>query len=57
MAQVLKAIHASEDRVAALAKTEAVVEKLGAMKLTKAAELVHEAVADTLAYYAFPSQH
>lgn len=57
VAQMLKAIHASEDREAALAKAEAVVEKLRAMKLTKAAELVREAVADTLAYYAFPSQH
>jgi transposase-like protein len=57
VAQMLKAIHASEDRRAALAKVEAVVEKLRAMKLTKAAELVREAIADTLAYYAFPSQH
>ena len=39
-AQILKAIHASEDRGAALAKAEAVVEKLRAVKLTKAAELV-----------------
>ena len=38
-------------------KAEAVVEKLRTMKLTKAAELVQEGVADTLAYYAFPSQH
>lgn len=57
VAQMLNAIHASEDREAALAKAEAVVEKLRAMKLTKAAELVREAVADTLAYYVFPSQH
>jgi transposase-like protein len=57
VAQMLKAIHASEDRRAALAKVEAVVEKLRAMNLTKAAELVREAIADTLAYYAFPSQH
>jgi putative transposase len=57
VAQMLKAIHACEDRAAALAKAEAVVEKLRAMKLVKAAELVHAVVADTLAYYAFPSQH
>lgn len=57
VAQMLKAIHAGEDRGAALAKAEAVVEKLRTMKLAQAAELVQEAVADTLAYYAFPSQH
>lgn len=37
VAQMLKAIHASEDRGAALAKAEAVVEKLRAMKLIQAA--------------------
>jgi putative transposase len=41
VAQMLKAIHAGEDRLAALAKAEAVVEKLHAMKLIQAAELVH----------------
>lgn len=57
VAQMLKAIHACEDRAAALVKAEAVIEKLRAVKLPNAAELVQEAVADTLAYYAFPSQH
>jgi transposase-like protein len=57
VAQMLKAIHACEDRAAALAKAEAVVEKLRTLRLAKAAELVQQAVADTLAYYAFPSQH
>lgn len=57
VAQMLKAIHACEDRNAAAAKAEAVVEKLVTMKLPKAAELVKTAITDTLAYYAFPSQH
>lgn len=54
---MLKAIHACEDRSSALAKVDAVVEKLSAMRLAKAAQLVREAVPDTLAYYSFPSQH
>jgi transposase-like protein len=57
VAQMLKAIHACEDRPAAQAKANAVVEKLKAMKLPKAAHLVQSAVAETLSYYAFPSQH
>lgn len=57
VARMLKAIHACEDRHAAVAKAQAVVAKLRAIKLPKAAELVQDAVNDTLAYYGFPSQH
>lgn len=57
VAQMLKAIHACEDRHAAVAKAQAVIAKLRAIKLPKAAELVQEAVNDTLAYYGFPSQY
>lgn len=46
-----------EAQSAATAKAQAVVEKLRTMKLPKAAELLHTAIADTFAYHAFPSQH
>lgn len=54
---MLKAIHASEDREAALGKAAQVTEKLKAMKLPKAAELVEASIAETLAYYSFPETH
>jgi putative transposase len=57
IAAMLKAIHASEDRAAADEKARQVVDKLRAQRLTKAAELVAEAVHETLAYYAFPEEH
>lgn len=57
VAVMLKAIHASEDREAALAKTEAVAVKLRAMKLPKAAEMVKENIIETFTYYDFPSAH
>ena len=38
-------------------KAKDVVEKLIAMKLAAAAKLVAESIDETLAYYAFPSQH
>jgi putative transposase len=56
-AAMLKAIHAQEDRPAAVEKAAAVVEKLEGMKLSKAAGIVREGVAQTLAYYAFPGEH
>jgi len=55
VAAMLKAIHAQED--AAQAKATAVVEKLQALKLKKAAEKVAESVAETLTYYRFPREH
>lgn len=54
---MLKAIHAQEDRAAAQAKAEAVAEKLEALKLNKAAELLRKSVGDTFSYYAFPREH
>jgi transposase-like protein len=57
VAAMLKAIHAQEDREAALAKAEAVVAKLEGLRLAKAAGLVRAGIAETLAYMAFPREH
>ena len=54
---MLKAIHAQEDRQAALEKIESVAAKLLAMKLSKAAEKVKEGAHETLSYYHFPREH
>jgi transposase-like protein len=54
---MLKAIHAGEDIVAAREKAIRVIEKLRALRLTRAADLVEAAVEETLAYYAFPEEH
>ena len=57
IAAMLKAIHAGEDIVAAREKVIRVIEKLRALRLTRAADLVEAAVEETLAYYAFPEEH
>jgi putative transposase len=57
IAAMLKAIHAGEDIVAARQKALQVIEKLRALRLTRAAELVEAAVEETLTYYAFPEEH
>jgi transposase-like protein len=57
VAAMLKAIHAQEDRDSAQDKASAVVEKLEALRLPKAASLVREGIAETLAYMAFPREH
>jgi transposase-like protein len=57
VAAMLKAIHAQEDRQAALRKAEDVAEKLEAMKLGKAAQIVREGIVETLSYMAFPTEH
>jgi Transposase, Mutator family len=54
---MLKAIHASEDIVAAREKAIRVIEKLRGLHLTRAAKLVEAAVEKTLTYYAFPEEH
>ena len=54
---MLKAIHASEDRAAAEEKALQVVTKLRDQRLGRAAELVEASSGETLAYYAFPSEH
>jgi putative transposase len=57
VADMLKAIHASEDRPAAEDKARQVVDKLRDQRMSRAAELVEASVGETLAYYAFPSEH
>ena len=57
VAAMLKAIHAQESRSAARVKAQDIIDKLKAMKLAQAAELVANAIEETLTYYAFPSQH
>ncbi len=57
VAAMLKAIHAQEDHAAAEAKAAAVVAKLRTARMRKAADLVEQSVAETLAYYAFPEPH
>jgi putative transposase len=57
VARMLKAIHASEDLPAAREKAQAVIAKLHAMRLAKAAQLVEEHVEETLVYYGFPAGH
>ena len=57
VAAMLKAIHAQEDRAAAEAKAAAVVAKLRAARMRKAADLLEQSVTETLSYYAFPEPH
>jgi transposase-like protein len=57
VAAMLKAIHAQEDREAARAKAAAVAEKLGGLRLGKAADVLRAGVEETLAYMAFPREH
>lgn len=57
VAAMLKAIHASESRKAAMEKAEAVQDKLEAMTLKEAAREIHEAIPATLTYYEFPRRH
>jgi transposase-like protein len=57
VAAMLKAIHASEDLVAAREKARQVVEKLRTLRLTKASELAAMSFEETLSYYNFPEEH
>ena len=57
VAEMLKAIHASEDKEAAISKAGDICEKLRAMKLPKAAEEVKACILETLTYYDFPRSH
>lgn len=57
VARMLKAIHASEDLIAAQEKARAVIARLREMRLNKAAGLVEQHIAETLVYYHFPSPH
>ena len=57
VAAMLKAIHAQEDKAAAVDKATAVVQKLREMKLKEAAKKVEDSVAETLTYMSFPHEH
>lgn len=57
VATMLKAVHAHEDAHAAREKAKQVVEKLRAMKLARAAEIVAAGIDETLSYYAMPPEH
>jgi putative transposase len=54
---MLKAIHAQESREDADQKARTIIEDLRASKMSKAADLVEQAVHETLTYYAFPDIH
>ena len=57
VSKMLKAIHAQEDKAAALEKARAVETKLREMKLAKAAQKIADSVTETLTYMDFPSEH
>ena len=57
VAAMLKAIHAQEDREEAMRKANIVAEKLGRMKLGRAASTIREGIVETLSYYRFPREH
>ena len=57
VSDMLKAIHACEDRAAAQAKARAVIEKLRTMRLKDAAEKIREGIEETLTFYSFPPPH
>jgi putative transposase len=54
---MLKAIHAQESREAADNKAKAIVDDLRASRMGKAADLVEQAVHETMTYYSFPDIH
>src|SRR3954451_5506188 len=54
---MLKDIHVQERREAADTKAKAIVDDLRASKMSKAADLVEQAVHETLTYYGFPDIH
>jgi len=53
----VREIHAQESREAADNKAQAIVDDLRASKMGKAADLVEQAVHETLTYYGFPDIH
>lgn len=54
---MLKAIHAQENKEAAMQKAKAVAQTLRDMKLQAAAKKVQESIEETLTYMEFPTQH
>ena len=57
VATMLKAIHAQEDDKEALKKKDQIAEKLLAMKLKNASELVKTGSNETFSFYHFPVEH
>ena len=57
VSHMLKAIHVQESRDAAEKKAKGIIGELRAGKMSKAADLVEQAVLETLTYYAFPDIH
>ncbi len=57
VATMLKSIHAQEDLAAVREKAASVVDKLKAMKLGKASEIVQNGIEETLVYMNFPCEH
>jgi len=57
VSRMLKAIHASEDKQAAMEKASAIIEKLKERKLKSAAAIVEKGISETLTFYDFPSKH
>ena len=57
VANMVKAIHAQENKKAAREKAAAVVKELKRMRLNEAAKTVERGAEETLAYYDFPSEH
>ena len=57
VAAMLKAIHASEDKQAAIEKAGTVFTKLEEMKLREAAKKVQDSIIETLSYFDFPREH
>jgi len=57
VAKMLKAIHAQENRAAALEKSQAVIAELRRMRLSEAAKKIEDGIEETLSYMAFPTEH
>jgi putative transposase len=54
---MLKAVHAQEDREAAVEKSKLVAAKLRAMKLPEAAKIFEEGIGETLTCMKYPREH
>ena len=54
---MLKAVHAQEDREAAVEKAQQITAKLEALKLVEAAAILKEGYPETLTYCHFPRPH
>lgn len=57
VATMLKAIHAQENKEEAINKKTQIAEKMKAMKLSKAANLIESSAEETFSYYDFPVEH